>query len=31
MGGEVKYDYNYTHNGVMMVVPEEDKIDFALW
>lgn len=30
-GSDVVYDYNYTHNGVMMVVPDEDKIDFALW
>jgi len=24
-------EYNFTHNGVMMIVPDVDKIDFAIW
>jgi len=30
-GKDVHYVYNFTKNGVMMHVPEEDKMDFALW
>jgi acyl-homoserine lactone acylase PvdQ len=24
-------DYNFTHNGVMMLKPLVDKLDFAVW
>jgi acyl-homoserine lactone acylase PvdQ len=30
-GSDVTIEYNHTHNGVIMLKPEEDKMDFAVW
>jgi penicillin amidase len=30
-GADQYYTYNFTHNGVMLYVPDVDKMDFAIW